>query len=98
MMQVVNSMRTAAGLQRSEMSNTNESHRSRKPSNWPLLALVAAAVAVWGLLLAVGAYLQPGADVPERDPRRFWIVLGCVAGFLAVWGLALWLRRGRSGR
>lgn len=63
-----------------------------------MLALVAAAVAVWGLLLAIGAYFQPGADAPVRDPRRFWIVLGCVAGFLAIWGLALWARSRRGGR
>ena len=59
---------------------------------WRLVGALALAVAIWGGLLALGAYLEPGADQPQRDPRKFWLVLGCVAGFLALWGGALWVR------
>jgi hypothetical protein len=59
--------------------------------------LLAMAVAVWGLLLALGAYLEPGADQPRHDSRKFWVVLGCVGGFLGLWALALWLRARRRG-
>ena len=57
------------------------------------------ALAAWGLLLAIGAYLglwQPDGQVARRDVRRFWIVFGVVAAFLAFWGAAILFRTARA--
>ena len=62
---------------------------------WLPLAIIAGALVVWAGLLALGAYLDWGADQPRHDARKAWVVLGSMAGFLAVWGLALWLRSRR---
>ena len=70
----------------------------RQDMNWVPVALIAAAVGVWGFLLALGAYLERGADEPHHDPRRFWIVFGCVTIFLGGWGLAWWQRFKRPRR
>ena len=50
-----------------------------------------------GQLLALGAYLEWGADRPRHDLRKPLIILGCMAAFLAFWGVALW-RRSRRNR
>jgi hypothetical protein len=64
-----------------------------------MLIAILLALAGWGLLLAVGAYLGMWDTTPQetgtRDPRRFWIVLGAVAAFLAFWGTALAFRAWR---
>ena len=66
-----------------------------------LLAILIALV-VWGLLLAIGAYLglwhQAGPRGGLRDARRFWIVFGVVAVFLGCWGAALAVRARRVFR
>jgi hypothetical protein len=64
-----------------------------EPSNRRLLlwALVAA-VAVWGGLLALGAYLGLDPHTPDRDFRRLWVVAGMTGGFLALWLGALYWR------
>jgi predicted permease len=53
-----------------------------------LIALLIAAVLVWGAIHALGAYLF------NHDLRRAAVVLACVFGFLGFWGLLLWRRRG----
>ena len=63
---------------------------------WLFLAVLAAALAVWAAALALGTYLEWGADQPQHDPRKAWIVLGTMAGLLAFWGLALWFRTRRQ--
>lgn len=64
-----------------------------------ILAAILLALCVWGLLLAVGAYLglwhRAGEDGGLRDLRRFWIVLGIMALFLTFWLAALALRARR---
>lgn len=57
-----------------------------------LLGIVAGALAIWGALLALGAYLGLDPETPDRDVRRMLIVGGSVAAFLAVWLGAVWLR------
>ena len=66
---------------------------SRK--KWLPLAILAGALIVWAGLFALGAYLQPGDDNPQRDLRKPLIILGAMAAFLAVWGSALWIRARR---
>jgi hypothetical protein len=60
----------------------------------PMVVLVVALVA-WSGMLALGAFLQMGADQPHHDWRRPLIVMGCMAAFLGVWGVALWKRSRR---
>jgi hypothetical protein len=64
--------------------------------NWLPLGILAAALIVWSGWLALGSYLQLGADQPQHDIRRPLIVMGSMAVFLGVWGLALWLRSRRQ--
>ena len=72
---------------------------SHERSGKRILIAIVVALAAWGVLLAVGAYLgmwhQGGGREGLRDPRRFWIVLGIVAAFLAFWGVALAVRTRR---
>jgi hypothetical protein len=71
---------------------------SSQRKTWLPLAVLAAALVVWAAVLALGTYLQWGADQSHHDPRKAWIVLGTMAGFLAFWGLALWIRAWRRGK
>jgi hypothetical protein len=64
-------------------------------NKWLTMAILAAALVVWAGLFALGAYLQPGADNPERDFRKPLIILAAMAAFLGIWGLALWFRNAR---
>ena len=50
---------------------------------------VMAAVAVWGGLLAIGAWRL------NHDVRRTFVVAACVAAFLGFWGLMLAIRARR---
>jgi membrane protein DedA with SNARE-associated domain len=63
---------------------------------WLPLAILAAALVVWAGMLALGAYLEWGADRPRHDLRKPLIVLGSMAAFLAFWGIALWRRARRN--
>jgi hypothetical protein len=62
---------------------------------WLPLAVLGVALVLWAGMLALGAFLQMGADQPHHDWRRALIVAGCMAGFLGVWALALWMRSRR---
>jgi hypothetical protein len=64
---------------------------------WLPLAVLAAALVVWTGLLALGAYLELGADQPRHDFRKPILLLGSLSAFMALWGVALWLRA-RRGR
>ncbi len=67
-----------------------------EPSNRQvLLWSIVAALALWGMLLGLGAYLGLDPQTPDRDFRRLWIVAGMTGGFLAFWLGALLLRRRR---
>jgi membrane protein DedA with SNARE-associated domain len=65
-------------------------------TKWLPLAILAAALVIWAALLALGAFLELGADQPRHDFRKPMLVLGAMAVFLAVWGLALWMRGRRQ--
>jgi hypothetical protein len=82
--------------------NKNASHA------WFLPALMIV-LGVWGLLLALGAFLgwefweQPRAGERPTAKRTFdyrkpIIVAGCVGVFVGGWGLALWARERRLVR
>jgi hypothetical protein len=63
---------------------------------WLPLVLLAIALVVWAGLFAAGAYLEPSADLPQRDIRKPLIILATMGTFLGLWGLALWLRNRRN--
>jgi hypothetical protein len=63
---------------------------SRDASRRLVLGLFVA-LALWGMYLAVGAYLY------KHDVRRPLIVLGCMMAFLGIW-LLLLVGRNRRGR
>jgi len=63
---------------------------------WLPLAILAVALIVWAGLFALGAYLEPGADLPRHDLRKPLVILGSMAAFLSLWGLALWARARRK--
>jgi hypothetical protein len=65
-----------------------QEHANREPSRG-LIVWLAAALAAWGLYLAVGAFLF------NHDVRRGLLVFGCMAAFLGWWLLLL---RGRGKR
>jgi CHASE2 domain-containing sensor protein len=54
-----------------------------------LIWWVMAAVAVWGAVLAIGAWRL------NHDVRRTFVVAACVAGFLGFWGTMLAFRARR---
>lgn len=62
---------------------------------WLPLILIAGALAVWGVLLAWGAYLAPAGENPGHDRRKLWVVAATTGGFLCLWALALWMGRRR---
>jgi hypothetical protein len=67
---------------------------------WLPVLLIAGALAAWGVLLAVGAWLAPGGDEARQgDFRKLWVVAGMVGGFLLLWGgvLAVRARKLRRG-
>jgi hypothetical protein len=63
---------------------------------WLPLAVLVGALVVWTSLLALGAFLNLGADKPQHDIRKPLAILGALGLFLAVWGLALWQRSRRK--
>lgn len=65
------------------------------PNSRLLLAAIIGSLVVWASLLALGAFLNWGADQPHHDVRKAAIVLGTMAGFLALWGAALLVRSRR---
>lgn len=74
--------------------------QTQKPSSSDrrLLRGIMAAVAVWGLLLALGTALfgvdpETGQVTFAPNLARGIIVFGCVAAFLGIWLLALRRRR-----
>ena len=69
-----------------------------EPSRWIPLVAIAAALAIWGALLAIGAWLRLSSADGATDPRKFWIVVAASGAFLGVWGIALLLRRRRQRR
>jgi len=68
---------------------------SESRKKWVPLAVLVAALVVWTALLALGAYLEWGADQPRHDIRKPLIMLGSLGAFLAVWAAAFWLRSRR---
>lgn len=57
-----------------------------------LVWLISVAVLVWGLFLALGAYLNFPLN---SNPWRFAVVFGCVLAFLGFWWVMLAQRNAR---
>ena len=68
------------------------SRTSSPPGAERLLAWLMAALVVWGLFHAVGAWTL------NHDPRRPLIVIACMAAFLGFWLAMLAVRRRRLAR
>lgn len=66
-----------------------------KSVRWVLPGLGIALV-LWGIVVAVGAYL--GGVRFGYNPGRGLVVAGAVLAFLALWGALLYVRGGRRGR
>lgn len=58
-----------------------------------LLGGIIAALALWGIYLAIGSYLGLGEKTRQYDIRRGLMVIGCMGTFLLFWGLLLWNRQ-----
>lgn len=83
------------------MNDRNEKpNKTGQQTTWLPLAVLGGALVVWTGLLALGAYLELGADKPQHDLRKALIILGTMAAFLAFWAIALWRRakRGDDGK
>ncbi len=57
-----------------------------------LIGGIIAALALWGVYLAIGSYLGLAEETRQFDIRRGLIVLACMGGFLLFWGALLWNR------
>lgn len=68
---------------------------NKKSVRWVLPAICLALV-LWGIVVAVGAYL--GGVRFGYNPGRGLIVAGAVLAFLALWGGLLFVRGGRRNR
>lgn len=58
-----------------------------------LIGGIIAALALWGVYLAIGSYLGMGENTRQFDIRRGLIVAGCMGTFLLFWGALLWHRQ-----
>jgi hypothetical protein len=67
----------------------------QQASRWMIAGLVVALL-VWAGLLALGAFLQLGADHPRRELAKPLVLFGSMCVFLALWGWGLWLRSRRK--
>jgi hypothetical protein len=63
---------------------------SNRPEQERMIKNIVLGILVWGVALAVGAYIFRG----EHDLRKPLIILFFVVGFLAFWGWLLWRRFG----
>ena len=63
----------------------------------PLLA-IAGAMAIWGTILGIGAYLSPSGKYAGADVRKFLVLATTTSGFLLFWALVLIPRAARLRR
>jgi hypothetical protein len=75
----------------------DESSEVRNNRWWPLLAIIAALI-LWALFLALGAYWAPAGEQAGHDRRKLWVVAATTGGFLTLWGVALWFGTRRQRR
>ncbi len=55
-------------------------------NRWVPVLVIASALAIWGGILAVGAYLAPGGAPAGHDGRKLLVVAATTGGFLLLWG------------
>lgn len=58
-------------------------------NRWVPVLAIASALAIWGVILAVGAYLAPGGASGGHDGRKLLVVAATTGGFLLLWGSIL---------
>ncbi len=54
-----------------------------------ILALIMGGLVLWGVYIAIGAYLY------NQNPWRSVIILACVGSFVGLWLLLLWTQPGK---
>lgn len=69
-----------------------QSKQSNQNQKWLPVLLIAGALAIWGGLLALGAYWAPSGQEAGADPRKLMVVAVTTGGFLLFWALALAVR------
>ncbi|NOY43362.1 MAG: hypothetical protein GXP26_16200 [Planctomycetes bacterium] len=70
-----------------------------EPNNkWVPVLVIAAALAIWGVILAVGAYLAPGGTSGGHDGRKLLVVAATIGGFLLLWGSILMISASKQRR
>lgn len=65
---------------------------------WLPIGLIAGALAIWGGLLALGAYWAPAGQEAGRDHRKLLVVAITTGGFLLFWGSMLLIRSAKLRR
>lgn len=56
---------------------------------WGPVIAIAAALAIWGIVLALGAYLAPVGEANGHDGRKLLVVAATVGSFLLLWAAIL---------
>lgn len=72
--------------------------QSEQKNAWKILAGIAATLAAWGLLLALGAYWSPAGEHAGADRRKLLAIAAVTGLFLLAWGAAIWLGGRRMQR
>ena len=56
---------------------------------WAPILAIAAALAIWGIVLAIGAYKAPVGQSAGNDGGKLLVVAVTIGSFLLLWGAIL---------
>ena len=63
--------------------------QNKSKQTWLPVVLIAGALAIWGGLLALGAFWAPIDEAASSDHRKLLVVAATTGLFLLLWGLVL---------
>ena len=72
--------------------------QNESKQTWLPIGLIAGALAAWGGLLALGAFLAPADEAASSDHRKLLVVAATTGVYLLLWGLVLWIRSAKVRR